>query len=171
MFYYCHLLPCAIKYLTLQRLFYRVDAETEEQRKDSQTNYWSNISIHHFVALCSISLLLFLLSMTHRILYFFMFAQTTTILHNNMFKQIIGAPVRFFDVNPVGIILNRFSQDMGMVDKQLSMSMLDALDVSIFNHQYIKKYADQSSHMIKHITTVHTLGDLNYKNFCHLTSI
>ena len=36
-----------------------------------------------------------------------------------MFKKILFSKMRFFNINPVGRVLNRFSQDMGTVDGQL----------------------------------------------------
>ncbi|OQS01824.1 ATP-binding Cassette (ABC) Superfamily, partial [Thraustotheca clavata] len=43
-------------------------------------------------------------------------------LHANLFKKVLGAPVNtFFDVTPVGRILNRFSSDLDQVDSQLPL--------------------------------------------------
>ena len=50
-------------------------------------------------------------------------------LHNSMFGHIIRAPCRFFDTNPVGRVLNRFSKDMGSVDENLPPVMLDVASV------------------------------------------
>jgi ATP-binding cassette subfamily C (CFTR/MRP) protein 4 len=33
--------------------------------------------------------------------------------------------MRFFDTNPAGRIMNRFSKDLGMVDEMLPSTMLD----------------------------------------------
>ncbi|KAG8004595.1 Multidrug resistance-associated protein 4 [Nibea albiflora] len=46
-------------------------------------------------------------------------------LHNSMFSAIIRTPVRFFDVNPVGEILNRFSKDIGQMDSMLPITFVD----------------------------------------------
>jgi len=40
-------------------------------------------------------------------------------LHNRMFGSLLSAPMRFFDTNPSGRILNRFSRDMGAIDELL----------------------------------------------------
>ncbi|CAH0557612.1 unnamed protein product [Brassicogethes aeneus] len=50
-------------------------------------------------------------------------------LHNKMFMNILQAPMRFFDTNPSGRILTRFSKDMGVVDELLPRATLDALQV------------------------------------------
>ncbi|KAJ8713562.1 hypothetical protein PYW07_013932 [Mythimna separata] len=50
-------------------------------------------------------------------------------LHNQMFKNILSATMRFFDTNPSGRILNRFSKDMGIVDEVLPKMYLDTIQV------------------------------------------
>ncbi|XP_041279325.1 ATP-binding cassette sub-family C member 4 isoform X1 [Onychostruthus taczanowskii] len=46
-------------------------------------------------------------------------------LHNKMFQSILRAPVLFFDRNPIGRILNRFSKDIGHLDDLLPLTFLD----------------------------------------------
>ncbi|XP_075333092.1 ATP-binding cassette sub-family C member 4-like [Odontesthes bonariensis] len=46
-------------------------------------------------------------------------------LHNNMFSAVLRTHVRFFDVNPIGRILNRFSKDIGQMDSMLPMTFVD----------------------------------------------
>ncbi len=51
-------------------------------------------------------------------------------LHNNMFAKVMRVPMRFYAVNPVGRVLNRFSKDLGTVDELLPQYMLDVITVS-----------------------------------------
>lgn len=39
--------------------------------------------------------------------------------------------MRFFDVNPSGRILNRFSKDIGSVDETLPRILLDAIQINL----------------------------------------
>ena len=48
-------------------------------------------------------------------------------LHDKMVLAILQAPVLFFDSNPVGRILNRFSKDVGCLDEQLPRTFLVSL--------------------------------------------
>ena len=48
-------------------------------------------------------------------------------LHAKMVMAILQAPVFFFDSNPVGRILNRFSKDVGCIDEVLPKTSLKAI--------------------------------------------
>ncbi|CAH3108628.1 unnamed protein product, partial [Pocillopora meandrina] len=50
-------------------------------------------------------------------------------LHDKMVVAILQAPVLFFDSNPVGRILNRFSNDIGCVDEMLPKTFLAAMQM------------------------------------------
>ncbi|XP_049951742.1 ATP-binding cassette sub-family C member 4-like [Schistocerca serialis cubense] len=50
-------------------------------------------------------------------------------LHNRMFNAILKGSMRFFDTNPSGRVLNRFSKDMGAIDELLPRAMLDATQI------------------------------------------
>ncbi|XP_022081112.1 ATP-binding cassette sub-family C member 8-like isoform X2 [Acanthaster planci] len=44
-------------------------------------------------------------------------------LHNSMLRTVMHAPLRFFDVTPIGRILNRFSSDTNVVDQKLGLTL------------------------------------------------
>eukprot|EP01039_Chlorochromonas_danica_P003955 gene3955-4327_t len=48
---------------------------------------------------------------------------TSAVLHKGLLRGTMNAPVAFFDTNPVGRILNRFSSDLLTVDEELSQSL------------------------------------------------
>ena len=48
-------------------------------------------------------------------------------MHNEMLKCIVRAPILFFDSNPVGRILNRFTKDITFADEYLPFSLYDFL--------------------------------------------
>ncbi|XP_017337542.1 multidrug resistance-associated protein 4 isoform X1 [Ictalurus punctatus] len=50
-------------------------------------------------------------------------------LHNRMFNCILRTPVHFFDINPTGRILNRFSKDIGHIDSMLPLTFVDFIQV------------------------------------------
>ncbi|KAG8452202.1 hypothetical protein GDO86_004119 [Hymenochirus boettgeri] len=50
-------------------------------------------------------------------------------LHNQMFQCLLRTPILFFDRNPIGRILNRFSKDIGHLDDLLPFTFLDFMQV------------------------------------------
>ncbi len=50
-------------------------------------------------------------------------------LHDSMFGKVIRAPMRFFDLNPVGRVMNRFSKDLGVIDEEVPEMMANVLTV------------------------------------------
>ena len=50
-------------------------------------------------------------------------------LHNKMVVALLQAPVLFFDSNPVGRILNRFSKDVGCMDELLPLTFLFSIQL------------------------------------------
>ncbi|XP_032413049.1 ATP-binding cassette sub-family C member 4 [Xiphophorus hellerii] len=63
------------------------------------------------------------------ILLFSVLVKAAQNLHNSMFNAILRAPVRFFDINPIGRVLNRFSKDIGQVDAMLPWTFADFIQV------------------------------------------
>ncbi|CAN9508515.1 unnamed protein product [Ophioblennius macclurei] len=49
----------------------------------------------------------------------FLGLSAATSLHHNLLNKIIHAPIRFFDITPVGQILNRFSADTNIIDQHI----------------------------------------------------
>lgn len=61
---------------------------------------------------------------------FFKVAMTASkTLHSKMFSALLEAPMRFFDINPSGRVLNRFSRDMGVIDEVLPRMLLEAIQI------------------------------------------
>lgn len=57
--------------------------------------------------------------------------QVSKNVHKLMLGRILGAPLHFFETNPSGRILNRFSADLGSMDEQLPKVMLDSYQMTL----------------------------------------
>lgn len=85
----------------------------------------------HALAIYSGLLGLTIILTVSRSLGFFRYCMTaSTNLHNGMFNKIVFSPMSFFNNNPSGRILNRFSKDIGNIDETLPLTMIDTIQVS-----------------------------------------
>lgn len=69
---------------------------------------------------------IFVVGIARSISFFTICVRSSQRLHNMVFKALIQTSMRFFDTNPSGRILNRFSKDMGGIDELLPKAILDA---------------------------------------------
>uniref|UniRef100_H3DQA7 ATP binding cassette subfamily C member 4 (PEL blood group) n=1 Tax=Tetraodon nigroviridis TaxID=99883 RepID=H3DQA7_TETNG len=63
------------------------------------------------------------------LLFFNVLVNSAENLHDRMFDAILRTPVQFFDINPIGRILNRFSKDIGYLDSLLPWTFVDFIQV------------------------------------------
>ena len=75
----------------------------------------------------ALSLLAFLLSFCRSLLISSSTLRAAQGLHSRMLVSLLRAPVRFFDTNPSGRILNRFSKSVGDMDEFLPEASLEFL--------------------------------------------
>jgi ATP-binding cassette subfamily C (CFTR/MRP) protein 4 len=59
--------------------------------------------------------------------FFHIILRGASIFHNNMFKGVLYSSLRFYESNPVGRILNRFSKDQQVLDELLPLAFFDAV--------------------------------------------
>jgi len=59
------------------------------------------------------------------IIFYKLCINSSKYLHKKMFKSVMFTRIRFFDLNPLGRIMNRFSKDIGVVDETIPMTVFD----------------------------------------------
>lgn len=64
-------------------------------------------------------------------MFFNICMHASKVLHDRMFRRLLMAPMRFFDTNPSGRILNRFSKDMGAIDEMLPKAMMESIQIGL----------------------------------------
>lgn len=74
---------------------------------------------------------LFIVALFRTITFFFICMNSSVTLHNKLFECLIKAPIYFFDNNPIGVLLNRFSRDLGIIDDLLPPTAFDAVEIFV----------------------------------------
>ncbi|XP_063977602.1 ATP-binding cassette sub-family C member 4-like [Diachasmimorpha longicaudata] len=69
---------------------------------------------------------IFVIGITRSFMFYGLAIGASQKLHDRAFGALIRTGMRFFDTNPSGRILNRFSKDMGAIDELLPKAQLDA---------------------------------------------
>ncbi|KAL3283208.1 hypothetical protein HHI36_006357 [Cryptolaemus montrouzieri] len=70
-------------------------------------------------------------ALTQATFYMGFFMKAATNLHNTTFDRVIRATMNFFNLNPSGRILNRFSEDIGIVDEYIPHILYDVTTVGL----------------------------------------
>ncbi|XP_057388585.1 ATP-binding cassette sub-family C member 4 isoform X6 [Balaenoptera acutorostrata] len=93
---------------------------------NGQGNVTEKLDLYWYLGIYSgltVSAVLF--GIARSLFVFYVLVSSSQTLHNQMFESILRAPVLFFDRNPIGRILNRFSKDIGHMDDLLPLTFLD----------------------------------------------
>ncbi|CAF5160834.1 unnamed protein product, partial [Rotaria magnacalcarata] len=90
---------------------------------------WAHHQRWRFYFYCGIAFILVILTLLRTITLKVVCLNASRVLHNKMFQRIIHCPISFFDLNPIGRILNRFTKDMAIVDEELPTTIFDFLPV------------------------------------------
>uniref|UniRef100_A0A3P8UDT2 Multidrug resistance-associated protein 4 n=1 Tax=Amphiprion percula TaxID=161767 RepID=A0A3P8UDT2_AMPPE len=104
---------------------------------------WKNathdLSQVNFISVCALMVFSVLLSgltatsvvfgFLRCLIFFNVLVSSAQTLHNSMFNAILRTSIRFFDINPIGRILNRFSKDIGYLDSLLPWTFVDFIQV------------------------------------------
>lgn len=108
----------------------------EMQNKNSTSNYTSFIPLMDYSTEVCLTIYgifiitLFVIGLSRSMMFYKLAMLSSKKLHRTMFNSVVGATMRFFDTNPSGRILNRFSKDIGAIDEILPKVILDAAQVN-----------------------------------------
>ncbi|XP_067890479.1 multidrug resistance-associated protein 4 isoform X2 [Heterodontus francisci] len=107
-------------------------ATSQEQLNITQVNGRNNtmqqLDINFYLGTyAGLTIAVMVFGITRSLIIFNILVNASQELHNRMFTSIIRAPVLFFDRNPIGWILNRFSKDIGHLDDLLPYTSMDFL--------------------------------------------
>ena len=89
-------------------------------------NRFNHFKVYSYLIVCFL-----VLTLIRSIMFFSMCVRSSQQLHAKMLDQIMWASMRFFDLNPLGRIMNRFSTDIGIVDDTIPIAMFDFLHITM----------------------------------------
>ncbi|KAK9889087.1 hypothetical protein WA026_004359 [Henosepilachna vigintioctopunctata] len=90
---------------------------------------FSRTNIIYIYSAITLGTIVFALAQTTFFMGFLTKASTN--LHNTTFNRLIKATMQFFNLNPSGRILNRFSEDIGIVDEYISHILYDVITIAL----------------------------------------
>ncbi|CAH1105165.1 unnamed protein product [Psylliodes chrysocephalus] len=100
---------------------------------DSNQAFWSKLlTNNNALIIYSILIVCTAFLAVTRSIWFFRYCLTaSTKMHNQMFGKLVYSPMLFFNTNPIGRILNRFSKDIGALDETLPNCLVDTIGIGL----------------------------------------
>ncbi|XP_077300828.1 ATP-binding cassette sub-family C member 4-like [Arctopsyche grandis] len=115
------------------------DAKTNDTLSDSVRSTTDNFDLYEKIGPFNtmeylyiytiIIVLCIVMTISRSLLFFKVCMNASKGLHDQMFHKISRGVMRFFDTNPSGRILNRFSKDIGAVDELLPRATIEAVQI------------------------------------------
>ncbi|XP_046597102.1 ATP-binding cassette sub-family C member 4 isoform X2 [Neodiprion lecontei] len=111
----------------------RLQSNDSIANEEAKSNWFNEDGLLRIDVAIQVCTALFIASIFFFMLRGFLFMRTcmnaSCNIHNSMFSNLLCAPMRFFNTNPAGRILNRFSKDVGAMDEFLPKAMLETLQI------------------------------------------
>jgi ATP-binding cassette subfamily C (CFTR/MRP) protein 1 len=95
-----------------------IPVEEKENHKAKDVSYYLTV----YAILGMIELVL---KLGNDLNYFFRCAQASKVVHKNLLNNVLRSPMKFFDTNPTGRIVNRFTSDLDTMDQMIPFELLD----------------------------------------------
>ena len=65
------------------------------------------------------------IKLTNDLTYFVKCARASKVIHKNLLNNVMRSPMKFFDTNPSGRIMNRFASDLDTIDQMIPPEIMD----------------------------------------------
>lgn len=125
--------------VNLEEMHYRNKLENNGTLVSEPEHFWNFSRGSSIYIYSSLTVITVLVTLFRSFMFFNFCMRASVVLHNNMFTSISRATMRFFNTNPSGRILNRFSKDMGVIDETIPKGMIDCLQVCIMKCTFENK--------------------------------
>lgn len=98
--------------------------------KEIEDNFDFNHQRPNVILYCILISVLFVMAFMRTTACYYLCLRCSVNLHDIIFKAVLRAPMNFFENNPLGRILNRFTRDVGIIDQVIPFSLVDLNMVS-----------------------------------------
>ncbi|KAH8665276.1 putative ABC multidrug transporter [Tricladium varicosporioides] len=115
------LLACYVVCVTYPNIWVEKWTHFNETHPNEQLGYWLGI----YAMLGGLSLIFILSSCWH--LMKSLVATAARKFHRELLNTVLNAPMTFFSTTDVGVTLNRFSQDLQLIDMELPLALLNSV--------------------------------------------
>lgn len=112
--------------------YYLFQTILEDGTYENVEGWKGSLSRNHYMYIYStITALTIIVTLVRSATFFVACMRASRNLHDNMFRSVSRAIMRFFNTNTSGRILNRFSKDLGQVDELLPIALIDVLQIGL----------------------------------------
>lgn len=91
-----------------------------EMVRDGNDNFMGNNMNVFWGVLAAVTFLYFLTLVLKTYLLYRVVLNSNTCLHEAMLNSLLRSPSSFFDSTPSGMLINKFSNDLGLLDRSLA---------------------------------------------------
>jgi ATP-binding cassette, subfamily C (CFTR/MRP), member 4 len=107
--------------------YYRLLADFDNVVAGSSSIFEGNLKLY-WIILAAILFVLFIILVIKFYSLNMVIINASASVHENMVDSIIRYPSRFFDVNPSGILINKFSTDLGVIDNNIVFCLWESVE-------------------------------------------
>lgn len=109
--------------------FYNVTTEITQSIEVDQANIWATET--YAFAYTGIMISFLVIASARSAVFFKICATISQNLHDTMFSKLTSTTMNFFDSNPIGRIMNRFTKDLGSIDELFPRTIFIALQTNL----------------------------------------
>ncbi|KAJ8674819.1 hypothetical protein QAD02_010605 [Eretmocerus hayati] len=103
--------------------------KTSSMKSSMDISYYNDVPPTNLYLYTALVTSILVTTLARSFLFFSVTMRCSQRLHDLMFGSLIRASMHFFNNNPSGVILNRFSKDLGVIDELLPKAILDTTQI------------------------------------------
>lgn len=123
--------PVLLAYIFICRVNMEQLKHTNETLSPVTNSSWKYVRTYCIYVYTGITLTTIIVTLASCFAFYHTSTRGSLSMHDSMFASILQANMRFFNTNPAGRILNRFSKDIETLDVTMPYALINCLQVCI----------------------------------------